>query len=98
MGESLVGHIPSKDNITDLLTKVLYGQNRKYWVSNILYDRHDDYYSETIEDDRMHNVKIKSIGNSFNFEGTRLMGPCMKPGKLIGHEGSNKQIRVNKKD
>ena len=38
MGESLVGHLPSKDNIADIMTKVLYGQKRKYLVSNILYD------------------------------------------------------------
>ena len=43
MGESLVGHIPSKDNIADLLTKVLYEQKRKYLVSNILYDINDDH-------------------------------------------------------
>ena len=42
MGESL-GHIPSKENIADLLTKVLYGQKRRYLVSNILYDIHDDH-------------------------------------------------------
>ena len=43
MGESLVGCIPSKENATDLMTKVLYGQKRKYLVSNILYDIHDDH-------------------------------------------------------
>ena len=36
MGESLVGHIPSKESIADLLTKVLYGEKRtlvqKYFV------------------------------------------------------------------
>ena len=43
MGESLVEHILSKDNVADLLTKVLYGHKRRYLVSNILYDVHDDY-------------------------------------------------------
>ena len=43
MGESLVGHIPSKENIADLLTKVLYGQKRRYLVSNILYDIHNNH-------------------------------------------------------
>ena len=43
MGESLVGYIPSKENIADLLTKVLYGEKRRYLVSNILYDIHDDH-------------------------------------------------------
>ena len=43
MEESLIGHIPSKENITDLMTKILYGHNRRYVVSNILYDIHDDH-------------------------------------------------------
>ena len=43
MGESLVGHIPSKENVADLMTKVLYGQKTKYLVSNILYDIHDTH-------------------------------------------------------
>ena len=29
IGESLVRHIPRKENIADLLTKVLYGEKRK---------------------------------------------------------------------
>ena len=40
MDECLVGHILS---IADLLTKVLYGQKRKYLVINILNDIHDDH-------------------------------------------------------
>ena len=43
MGESLVGHIPSKKNVADLMTKVLYGHKRRYLVSNILHDIHDDH-------------------------------------------------------
>ena len=43
MGESLVGYIPSKENVADLLTKVLYGEKRRYLVSNILYDIHNDH-------------------------------------------------------
>ena len=43
MGESLVGHIPSKENVTELITKVLDGQKRRDLVSNILYDVHDDH-------------------------------------------------------
>ena len=37
MGESLVGHIPSNENVADLITKVLCEQKRKYMVNNILY-------------------------------------------------------------
>ena len=33
LGKSLVGHIPSKDNVADLMTEVLYGQKKKYFVS-----------------------------------------------------------------
>ena len=43
MGKSLVGNIPSKENIAGLLPKVLYGQKRRHLVSNILYDIHDDH-------------------------------------------------------
>ena len=43
VGESLVGCIPSKENIPDLMAKILLGQKRKYLVSNILYDIHDDH-------------------------------------------------------
>ena len=31
MGESLVGHIPSKENVADLMTKVPYGHKRRYY-------------------------------------------------------------------
>ena len=43
MSESLVGHIPSKENVADLMTKVLYGQKRRYLVSNILHDIYDNH-------------------------------------------------------
>ena len=42
VSESLAVHIPSKKNVTDLMTKVLYGQKRRYLVSNILCDVHDN--------------------------------------------------------
>ena len=46
MGESLVGHIPSKENIADLLTKVLHGHKRRYLVSNtfIIYMTTTSYH------------------------------------------------------
>ena len=34
MGEFLIGHIPSKENVADLRTKVLYGHKTRYLVSN----------------------------------------------------------------
>ena len=41
--ESLVGHKLSKKNVADLMTKVLHGHKRRYLVSNILYDIHDNH-------------------------------------------------------
>ena len=41
MEESLVGQIPSKGNVADLMTKVLDGQKRKYLVRKFFYDIHD---------------------------------------------------------
>jgi hypothetical protein len=43
MGESLTGHIRTNKNVGDLTTKVLYGQKRRYMVSQLLYDIYDDY-------------------------------------------------------
>eukprot|EP00804_Cyclotella_cryptica_P031318 CCRYP_011112-RB/>CCRYP_011112-RB protein AED:0.46 eAED:0.45 QI:0/-1/0/1/-1/0/1/0/110 len=38
MGEALVAHIPTKKNLADLFTKVLYGQTRRFLVSQMLWD------------------------------------------------------------
>jgi hypothetical protein len=38
MGEALVAHIPTKKNLADLFTKVLYGQNRRFLVNRMLWD------------------------------------------------------------
>lgn len=42
MGEALTSHIPTHQNYSDLLTKVLYGQKRKNCVEGIMYDIYDD--------------------------------------------------------
>ena len=42
MGESLVTHIKSNDNVADVLTKSIVGQKRRKLVSKILYDVYDD--------------------------------------------------------
>ena len=44
MGESLTGHVPTDENPSDLLTKVLTGRKREYHVSNILYDIYDEHH------------------------------------------------------
>ena len=43
IGEFLLRHIPSKENVAELMTKVLYEQKRRCLVSNILYDIHDNH-------------------------------------------------------
>ena len=43
MGESLVGHIPSKENVANLMKKVLHGHKRRHLFSYILYDIHGIY-------------------------------------------------------
>ena len=42
MGESLIGHIGTNKNVGYIATKVLYGQKRRYMVSQLLYDIYDD--------------------------------------------------------
>ena len=48
MGESLVGHIPRKENVADSMTKFLYGQNVRCLVSNIVFDIHDDHQQSVL--------------------------------------------------
>ena len=43
MGESLVTHIKSEDNLSDLMTKVTHGAKRHRLVGNILYDIYYDH-------------------------------------------------------
>jgi hypothetical protein len=43
MGESLITHINSDDNLSDLMTKVTCGSKRCRLVGNILYDIYDDH-------------------------------------------------------
>jgi hypothetical protein len=43
MGESLITHIDSEDNLSDLMTKVTRGGNCRRLVGNILYDIYDDH-------------------------------------------------------
>jgi hypothetical protein len=42
MGESLTGHIRMNENISNLTTKVLYGQKQWYIISQLLYDIYDE--------------------------------------------------------
>ena len=41
MGESLVAHVRSEDNLADLLTKIITGEKRKGFVRQILMDIYD---------------------------------------------------------
>ena len=61
MGESLVHQIHSKENVADLMTKVLYGQKRKYLVSYQL------------SQERLQSDKPDPIENSIKLELIRKM-------------------------
>jgi hypothetical protein len=43
MGESLITHIDSEDNLSDLMTKVTHDGKHHQLVGNILYDIYDDH-------------------------------------------------------
>jgi hypothetical protein len=43
MGESLITHIDSEDNLSDLMTKVTHNGKRHRAVGNILYNIYDDH-------------------------------------------------------
>jgi len=43
MGESLITHIRSEENLSDLMTKIIHGTKRRRLVGNILYDIYDDH-------------------------------------------------------
>ena len=75
MGESLLGHIPRKESIADLMTKVLYGPKRRYLVSNILFDIYDNHQLLALAKDRTHAGMLDTIDHSIKFEGTRSMCP-----------------------
>ena len=41
MGECLTTHIPTKDNLSDMMTKVLYGPKKTVSVKGLMYDVFD---------------------------------------------------------
>ncbi len=43
MGELLITHINSEENLSDLMTEVTCGSKHRWLVGNILYDIYDDY-------------------------------------------------------
>jgi hypothetical protein len=43
MGESLITHIDSEENLSDLMTKVTHGGKHHRLVGKILYDIYDDH-------------------------------------------------------
>ena len=46
MGEMLTGHVPSKLNLADLLTKVLFGSLHRTLVGRIVEDIYDTFPSQ----------------------------------------------------
>ena len=43
MGEFLTTHIPTKDNLSDMMTKVLYGSKNRGLVKGLMYDVSDPH-------------------------------------------------------
>jgi hypothetical protein len=43
MGEILMSHVRTKNNFSDLMTKVIYRQKRRYLVGSVLFDIYDDH-------------------------------------------------------
>ena len=43
MGECLTTHIPTKENLSDMMTKVLYGSKKRGIVKELMYDVFDSH-------------------------------------------------------
>ena len=74
VGESLVEHIPSKENVTDLMTKALYVQRGDIW-SVIFFMIFIMSISYQCSQTRLHMHKLDPMGNSVNLEQNRKMNP-----------------------
>ena len=57
MGECLTTHIPTKDNLSDMMTKVIYGSNNRGLVKLLMYDVFD---SHDPIDTRFHSGKFSA--------------------------------------
>ena len=43
MGEWLTTHTPTKENLSDMMTKVVYGSNKRGLVKELMYDVFDSH-------------------------------------------------------
>jgi hypothetical protein len=43
MGEILMSHVQTKNNFSDVMTKVTYGQKRHHLVGSVLFDNCDNH-------------------------------------------------------
>ncbi len=59
MGESLTGHIGTNEIVSDLATKVLYGQKRQFMISQLLYDIYTERRQSFIDDSHHDNCLAK---------------------------------------
>jgi hypothetical protein len=48
MGETLLTHIRTGDNLADFLTKTTSGAKRCKLVSGVVYDIHDDFHNNML--------------------------------------------------
>ncbi len=46
MGKILMSHVQTKNNFSDYMTKVTYGQKRRHLVGSVLFDIYDDHLNK----------------------------------------------------
>ena len=81
MGASLVGHIPSKENVTDFMTIVFCRQKRKYLVDNIPYDIHTLFISSVRSD--CNQASLILLVNVSILRGLQRCGNSLDPDLLL---------------
>ena len=72
MSESLMGRIRSELNVADLLTKVLFGQKRKYLVGQVLYDIYEIFIYLFFG--FVSGANLMSLGSGMSLRGLRKGG------------------------
>ena len=62
MGECLTTHIPTKDNLLDVMTKVLYGSKKRGLNKELMYDVFDSHDPNDKEGTAVSQKKLKRTG------------------------------------
>jgi hypothetical protein len=53
MGKILTSHVQTKNNFSDFMTKVTYGQKRHHLVGSVLFDIYDDRSNKKADSQRI---------------------------------------------